>query len=551
MFYTHRCELKDHVSKDLISVKNNNALWNWITIYRKHPMCQEHLLSNASIVKDMKRHRLSQRWWIIHPYSKLKLLWDAVMLIIYAISFVTVPFFICFVVLDYEEVNMDMANVYLYFFHWVDIVCQCFTGYYDEQSSTVILDHKLIFKRYLKSYLFLDVLTSLPYDLMTLRWRKKPGDGSSLVVALINLIPLCKLFRYFTFTSLVKQVFMYLDSQGIICQLCLTLILYTYIIHWFTCICSVIPCINMFAEDRLHGSTDSWIVSRSEITGISRRYERAVFIVLEHFTASGFGGIEPRVVGHIMVCTLLMILGRVFKSYFIIVLLQIVADKYSSESKYEQVLNQVAAYSRQKQLPTYMKRRIMTYYRYRFRNSYFREETLLSHLSDSLRQEVILHSCKKLVESVEIFHNLPKNILTLVVTHLKRELYLAKDMIIKAGTQGDCMFFLSSGTVAILTPTGKEVCFLEDGAHFGEVALLVQDQRRVASVVAVEVCEVYRLDRKDFRKCIAVHSDLFAKIEQVATERMQRTLLIEEQYVHRNMPRKSSYGLSKRMKIEK
>ncbi|CAB0033857.1 unnamed protein product [Trichogramma brassicae] len=320
-------------------------------------------------------------------------------------------------------------------------------------------------------------------------------------------------------------------------------------------------------------STDSWIVSRSEITGISRRYERAVFIVLEHFTASGFGGIKPRVVGHIMVCTLLMILGRVFKSYFIsecncnfvptvlryisspcafpVVLLQIVADKYSSESKYEQVLNQVAAYSRQKQLPTYMKQRIMTYYRYRFRNSYFREETLLSHLSDSLRQEVILHSCKKLVESVEIFHNLPKSILTLVVTHLKRELYLAKDMIIKAGTQGDCMFFLSSGTVAILTPTGKEVCFLEDGAHFGEVALLVQDQRRVASVVAVEVCEVYRLDRKDFRKCIAVHSDLFAKIEQIATERMQRTLLIEEQYIHRNMPRKSSYGLSKRINIEK
>jgi CRP-like cAMP-binding protein len=75
-----------------------------------------------------------------------------------------------------------------------------------------------------------------------------------------------------------------------------------------------------------------------------------------------------------------------------------------------------------------------------------------------------------------------------------------------------------------------KVCYLKDGAYFGEVALLVQDERRVATVVALEVCEVYRLDRKDFRKCIAVHSDLFAKIEKLATERMQRTVLIEEEY---------------------
>lgn len=61
------------------------------------------------------------------------------------------------------------------------------------------------------------------------------------------------------------------------------------------------------------------------------------------------------------------------------------------------------------------------------------------------------------MENVEIFQDLPRNILTLIVTNLKPELYLAKDMIIKAGTQGECMFFLSSGTVAILTPTGKEV----------------------------------------------------------------------------------------------
>ncbi|KAK0077443.1 hypothetical protein PV326_010052 [Microctonus aethiopoides] len=92
------------------------------------------------------------------------------------------------------------------------------------------------------------------------------------------------------------------------------------------------------------------------------------------------------------------------------------------------------------------------------------------------------------------------------------------------------MFFLGAGTVAIFTPTGKEICHLDKGSHFGEVALLVQDHRRVATVVAIEVCEVYRLDRPDFRRCVAVHKDIFSKIERIATKRMEKTILIEEQY---------------------
>lgn len=61
------------------------------------------------------------------------------------------------------------------------------------------------------------------------------------------------------------------------------------------------------------------------------------------------------------------------------------------------------------------------------------------------------------MENVEIFQDLPRTVLVQIVSQLKPELYLSKDMIIKAGTQGDCMFFLSSGTVVILTPTGREV----------------------------------------------------------------------------------------------
>ncbi|XP_031774299.1 potassium/sodium hyperpolarization-activated cyclic nucleotide-gated channel 1-like [Apis florea] len=199
-------------------------------------------------------------------------------------------------------------------------------------------------------------------------------------------------------------------------------------------------------------------------------------------------------------------------------------------SKFQEIINQVLAYVNQKQLPKHIKIRLVAYYYHRFRKNYFREKTIMLTLSEYLRQEIALESCHRLVENVSMFKNLPKTILRNIVKNLKFELYLPNDVIVKAGAHGDCMFFLSAGTVAVLTPTGKEICHLDDGAHFGEIALLVPDQRRVASVIAIEVCEVYRLNRKDFRKCIAVHSELFATIESIATERIERAVVIEEQH---------------------
>lgn len=82
-------------------------------------------------------------------------------------------------------------------------------------------------------------------------------------------------------------------------------------------------------------------------------------------------------------------------------------------------------------------------------------------LSEPLREEIALQSCRRLIENVAILKNLPRNVLQSIVKNLKYELYLPNDVIIKAGSQGDCMYFLSSGTVTVLTPTGKEVSSLD------------------------------------------------------------------------------------------
>ncbi|KAL6432461.1 hypothetical protein ACFW04_006804 [Cataglyphis niger] len=269
---------------------------------------------------------------------------------------------------------------------------------------------------------------------------------------------------------------------------------------------------------------------RLEDSRLRYRLLNAVFIVLENILASGYGLYIPVKDSHIIFNSFFMIIGRLIVCYMLVMFFRIKDEKKESESKFQELINQVKAYTRQKQLLPHMKKRLLAYYHYRFKNTYFRSKRILSELTEPLREEIALESCRRLIENVSIFKNLPKNVLQSIVKNLKSELYLPNEVIIKAGTQGDCMYFLSFGTVAVLTPTGKEMCHLSDGAYFGEIALLVADQRRVASVIAIEVCEVYRLDRKDFRQCIDVNSELFAEIERIAMERVEKTVRVEEQH---------------------
>lgn len=72
-----------------------------------------------------------------------------------------------------------------------------------------------------------------------------------------------------------------------------------------------------------------------------------------------------------------------------------------------------------------------------------------------------------------------------------------------------------------------------DGDHFGEIALIVRNSLRVASVVTVEVCEVNRLDRIDFLHAILPYPDLLTRIEQIAYDRMVMTKEMDKR-VHTN-----------------
>jgi len=83
---------------------------------------------------------------------------------------------------------------------------------------------------------------------------------------------------------------------------------------------------------------------------------------------------------------------------------------------------------------------------------------------------------------------------------------------------------------------------LEVGAHFGELALLMEDERWIASVIAAENCVVYVLSRADFQYALSSYPDLLVYLQNIILARPEHTPLLEK--VREDTPTTGNVNLS-------
>jgi CRP-like cAMP-binding protein len=90
------------------------------------------------------------------------------------------------------------------------------------------------------------------------------------------------------------------------------------------------------------------------------------------------------------------------------------------------------------------------------------------------------------------------------------------ERIITKGEHGDAMYFISSGSVDVLT--GAKPITLARGNFFGEMALVL-DTTRQADVVASSYCHLLTLQAEDFQKLLRAHPDMKTAIDREAAAR--------------------------------
>jgi Ni/Fe-hydrogenase subunit HybB-like protein len=67
---------------------------------------------------------------------------------------------------EYQMSNFQMyLDYFIDVFFACDIVLNFFTGYYDEKKN-LIMNHKMIIKNYLKLWFWIDILATMPFEIV-------------------------------------------------------------------------------------------------------------------------------------------------------------------------------------------------------------------------------------------------------------------------------------------------------------------------------------------------------------------------------------------------
>ncbi|XP_074036758.1 potassium/sodium hyperpolarization-activated cyclic nucleotide-gated channel 2 isoform X7 [Leptinotarsa decemlineata] len=436
--------------------------------------------SKKALMKERIRQKAAGHW-VIHPCSSFRFYWDLCMLLLLVANLIILPVAISFF-------NDDLSTRWIAFnclsdtIFLIDIVVNFRTGIMQQDNAEqVILDPKLIAKHYLRTWFFLDLISSIPLD-----------------------------YIFLIFNQFLNMASVFMRIFNLICMMLL-------IGHWSGCLQFLVPMLQGFPPN-------SWVVI-NELQEASwlEQYSWALFKAMSHMLCIGYGRFPPQSLTDMWLTMLSMISGATCYALFLGHATNLIQSLDSSRRQYREKVKQVEEYMAYRKLPREMRQRITEYFEHRYQGKFFDEECILGELSEKLREDVINYNCRSLVASVPFFANADSNFVSDVVTKLKYEVFQPGDIIIKEGTIGSKMYFIQEGIVDIVMANGEVATSLSDGSYFGEICLLT-NARRVASVRSETYCNLFSLSVDHFNAVLDQYPLMRRTMESVAAERSVRWL---------------------------
>ncbi|KAK5647175.1 hypothetical protein RI129_002067 [Pyrocoelia pectoralis] len=536
----HNCELTSTLDGGLPKLrpgagffeKWKRKLQKQLVVSTRHPDCKFYFKSNAAITSEKKR-QIRNSPYSIHPFSNVALFREVIMSLVWFFEFYTDPFFSAFYKpMSFKEdiwhhLNLFNIDLVLEICLLLNIVMCFFVGVMEEQTKKVELERKKIAIHYLSTFFIFDFVGTLPFIIvMEMMIKMISGDDKGRFPGFYTISYLVRVFRFARIKTAIRYFGRITSACGmsdVVHELLSLTIKSFFLVHWCACYNFLIQR-ALFHGVKYKFDESSWI-HRSNISmyalqiDVPNAYFQSLRVTFCHFYGISMKGIvkeEP--VDHI-VFSIVMIVGYFFLAYLPARIFLIVKATYASQSKYEELLHEFVEYGNKKGVPVKMKNRVFEYLEHTYQKRYFQEKIILNTLSDRLRAELLLQDFKRLVEKVQMFQAFSKSTVGMLISHLRREVFLKNDIVFKLGPQCDAVRFISHGTVAFILENGMEIAHLHDGDIVGLLGLIINFDHCVGSVVALENCEMYRIDKQDLDYCIEQDETIYHVFFNMAKEK--------------------------------
>ncbi|XP_050306883.1 potassium/sodium hyperpolarization-activated cyclic nucleotide-gated channel 3-like [Anthonomus grandis grandis] len=523
-----------------INPRNRNL--ECFTISKTNPLTINYFRSHVAIDNEKERH-LENFPYTIHPLSKFCEYYSAYCFFLYVTLIVLKSYDFAFTRIKCEDpysknIGILATGITFDCLAILNMILQCFIGYAQKDLNIELSLQKILLRNFLSGHIFCDLFSSIPRIAMI--------RTHTYTFFILNTMQLLKLRRITSIVRLIRPTFQLLKIKSPVKKFVIVFFLFVFmLIHLMTCIFLGIARYRFKIMSMMYNSTTflKRITGRgtfANVTFLERsnliQYLVAWFKNVQNVMLINTSDIKSASRSIInmeeqIVSIINYLVGKLLVCVIWIVMLYVFAAKWQLRTKFEEIMTELNKYMLSKQFPLELKSRIITYYEYKYQKLFFNEFVTTSLLSETLKKEIDVFLCKSLIQEISIFSQVSAKHLKHIISNLVPRIYLPGDLIIQAGTYGDCMYIIESGTVAVFSPSGKEMCHLYDNAYFGEVSLLFKKKKRSATVVAIEVSRMYELNKKEFNRCFKnkTNKKIYMSIIKLAERRLKETSVSELQ----------------------
>lgn len=243
----------------------------------------------------------------------------------------------------------------------------------------------------------------------------------------------------------------------------------------------------------------------------------------------GYGDITPQNDTQRIFAMFVMFFGVGVYGYVIGNVTQLMANMDPAKVNYLENMEKLSAFIRYRNIPPHLQKRIRDYYGYLWEKRLgYDEMTIISALPPGLRTDLALFLIRDILVKVPLFQGADESFIRDIATHLRPVVFTPGDYVFKAGDIGHDMFFISRGSLDILSADEKiTYTTLSEGAFFGEIALIMSTPR-TATVRAAEYCDLYALRKETLDRVLKDHPDIAEHISEIGRQRQEQNRKLEK-----------------------
>lgn len=439
-------------------------------------------------------------WFILLPNQKLKQIWDIFICIWIILSLLLVPINLGWNVECINNNNgesLHKLSIATSFFFFFDIGINCITGYINE-SKIYVFKIPSIIQNYLFDGLIIDVLSSLPYDVMNkfdMEDCLQTGISSSKYLVFFFFLRFLKLNKYF---EILERFFSKFALQIRFAKLFVSTF---YLGHAIGNIyCGLSPALRkfIFQECEIYSSTDinkilcqrnflknnfsniysySLYVGTTMMVGEDYLFETNWEILIQFFAVFLSTIITATIYSNVT-----LMLAKL--SSGISPVLQTRIDKINNYMKFMNIddnfINKIEDYH----VSIWNKQRNIIY-----------EKDFFDDMSWGLRKTILLNQWKySFFAESKFLSIIGEEFITEMVIYLEPKICVKYDVIVKEGELDNDVYLLSKSAKCIVTIVGKNVACLSYGDYFGEISIFLRSRKRTATVTSHSDSDYLRLD---------------------------------------------------------